>query len=117
MPLYVSEMEPYKHRGSLNVLFQLSITVGILYANVVNYFTQKMANGEGWRVSLDGAAVPALIIGISAFLLPNTPNSILKKGNPTKEREMLCRIWGISDREVEAGFNDIVEATKAMKDR
>ncbi|XP_030476923.1 sugar carrier protein C-like [Syzygium oleosum] len=115
VPLYVSEMAPYKHRGSLNVLFQLSITVGILCANVVNYFTQKMANGEGWRVSLGGAAVPALIIGISAFLLPNTPNSILEKGNPTKAREMLRRVRGVSDREVEAEFNDIVEASEASK--
>ncbi|KAF8024678.1 hypothetical protein BT93_F1759 [Corymbia citriodora subsp. variegata] len=115
VPLYVSEMAPYKHRGSLNVLFQLSITVGILCANVVNYFTQKMANGEGWRVSLGGAAVPALIIGISAFFLPNTPNSILEKGNPTKAREMLRRIRGVSDCEVEAEFSDIVEASKASK--
>ncbi|KAL3724568.1 hypothetical protein ACJRO7_029700 [Eucalyptus globulus] len=83
VPLYLSEMAPYKHRGSLNALFQLSIPVGILCANVVNHFTQKMANGEGWRVSLGGAAVPALIIGISAFFLPNSPNSILENGNPT----------------------------------
>ncbi|KAF8041954.1 hypothetical protein BT93_A0528 [Corymbia citriodora subsp. variegata] len=115
VPLYVSEMAPYKHRGSLNVLFQLSITVGILCANLVNYFTPRMANGEGWRVSLGGAAVPALIIGISAFFLPNTPNSILEKGNPTKAREMLHRIRGVSDREVEAEFNDIVEASEASK--
>ncbi|XP_056167374.1 sugar carrier protein C-like [Syzygium oleosum] len=115
VPLYVPEMAPYKHRGSLNVLFQLSITVGILCANVVNYFTQKMANGEGWHVSLGGAAVPALIIGISAFFLPNTPNSILEKGNPTKAREMLRRVRGVSDHEVEAEFNDIVEASEASK--
>ncbi|KAI6689148.1 hypothetical protein NL676_025976 [Syzygium grande] len=98
--LYVLEMAPYKHRGSLNVLFQLSITVGILCVNVVNYFTQKMANGEGWRVSLGSAAVPALIIGISAFSLPNTPNSILEK---------------VSGHEVEAEFNDILEASEASK--
>ncbi|KAL3724569.1 hypothetical protein ACJRO7_029701 [Eucalyptus globulus] len=115
IPLYVSEMAPYKHRGSLNVLFQLSIAVGILCANLVNYFTQKMANGQGWRLSLGGAAVPALFIGISALFLPNTPNSILEKGNPTKAREMLRRVRGLSDCEVEAEFNDIVEASKASE--
>ncbi|KAK3414719.1 hypothetical protein EUGRSUZ_H00045 [Eucalyptus grandis] len=102
VPLYLSEMAPYKHRGSLNALFQLSISVGILCANVVNHFTQKMANGEGWRVSLGGAAVPALIIGVSAFFLPNSPNSILEEGNPTEAREMLRRIRGVSDCEVKA---------------
>ncbi|MGV7648693.1 MFS transporter, partial [Mycobacterium kansasii] len=39
IPLYVSEMAPYKHRGALNSIFQLSITIGILIANLVNYFS------------------------------------------------------------------------------
>ncbi|KAI3800345.1 hypothetical protein L1987_28435 [Smallanthus sonchifolius] len=38
VPLYLSEMAPYKYRGSLNIGFQLSITIGILVANVLNYF-------------------------------------------------------------------------------
>ncbi|XP_022159411.1 sugar carrier protein C-like, partial [Momordica charantia] len=37
VPLYVSEMAPSKYRGSLNVVFQLSITIGILVANLVNF--------------------------------------------------------------------------------
>lgn len=39
-PLFLSEMAPYKLRGALNVLFQLSITVGILIAQLINYGTQ-----------------------------------------------------------------------------
>ncbi|KAL0015310.1 hypothetical protein SO802_002379 [Lithocarpus litseifolius] len=42
VPLYLSEMAPYKLRGSLNVVFQLCITIGILIANVVNYLTHKL---------------------------------------------------------------------------
>ena len=33
-PLYLSEMAPHKARGSLNIMFQLAITVGILAAQV-----------------------------------------------------------------------------------
>uniref|UniRef100_A0A7N2MEG1 Major facilitator superfamily (MFS) profile domain-containing protein n=1 Tax=Quercus lobata TaxID=97700 RepID=A0A7N2MEG1_QUELO len=66
IPLYLSEMAPYKLRDSLNVIFQLCITIGILIANVVNYLTPKIKGGYGWRVSLGGAAVPALFIEIEA---------------------------------------------------
>lgn len=45
VPLYVSEMAPSKYRGSLNVVFQLSITIGILIANFVNYGTANIAGG------------------------------------------------------------------------
>ncbi|CAH9141731.1 unnamed protein product, partial [Cuscuta epithymum] len=52
VPLYLSEMAPYKYRGALNIVFQLSITIGILVANVLNYFFAKMS--WGWRLSLGG---------------------------------------------------------------
>jgi MFS transporter, SP family, sugar:H+ symporter len=39
-PLFLSEMAPYKLRGTLNVLFQLAVAVGILIAQLINYGTQ-----------------------------------------------------------------------------
>ena len=71
VPLCLSEMAPYKLWGSLNIIFQLCITIGILIANVLNYVTTKIKGGYGWRVSLGGAAVPTLFIVISSFFLPN----------------------------------------------
>ncbi|RVX06455.1 Sugar carrier protein C [Vitis vinifera] len=111
VPIYVSEMAPYKHRGALNNVFQLSITIGILVANVVNYFTAKIEGGWGWRVSLGGAAIPAIFISAVAWILPNTPNSMIEKGELQQAREMLCRIRGVSDREIEAEYIDLVAAT------
>ncbi|CAN1284451.1 Sugar transport protein 10 [Linum perenne] len=61
VPVYVSEMAPPQWRGSFNIVFQLSITVGIFAANLINYFTSKNIH-YGWRVSLGGACVPAAII-------------------------------------------------------
>ncbi|KAL5815338.1 hypothetical protein ACOSQ3_026123 [Xanthoceras sorbifolium] len=115
VPLYVSEMAPYKHRGSLNVVFQLAITIGIFAANLINYFTSKIKGGNGWRYSLGGAMVPALFIFISASFLPNTPNSMLEKGDNDKARAMLRRIRGVTDKEVEEEFNDILAAGEASK--
>ncbi|KAJ9145847.1 hypothetical protein P3X46_028179 [Hevea brasiliensis] len=116
VPLYVSEMAPYRHRGSLNIVFQLAITIGNFVANLVNYLTPKIKGGQGWRVSLGGACVPAAFIFISACFLPNTPNSMLEKGQNEEARAMLRRVRGLSDKEVEEEFQDLVEASKVAKE-
>jgi Sugar (and other) transporter len=41
VPLFLSEVAPAKLRGGLNILFQLNITVGILFAALVNYGASK----------------------------------------------------------------------------
>lgn len=41
VPLFLSEIAPTRIRGGLNILFQLNITIGILFANLVNYGTAK----------------------------------------------------------------------------
>ncbi|KAK9085066.1 hypothetical protein Sjap_025477 [Stephania japonica] len=113
VPLYLSEMAPYKFRGALNIGFQLMITIGILAANILNFFTDKIKAGYGWRISLGGAAVPAIMITLGSFFVPDTPNSILERSNPTKAKEMLRKIRGTND--VDEEFNDLVAAGEASK--
>ncbi|XP_051125475.1 sugar carrier protein C-like [Andrographis paniculata] len=113
VPLYLSEMAPYKYRGALNIGFQLSITVGILVANVLNYGFAKIEGGWGWRLSLGGAMVPALIIILGSLLLPETPNSLIERGKRDEARAKLVRIRGISD--VDEEFHDLVAASEASQ--
>ncbi|CAH9130938.1 unnamed protein product, partial [Cuscuta epithymum] len=111
IPLYLSEMAPFKYRGALNIGFQLSITLGILIANVANYYFAKIS--WGWRLSLGGAMVPALIITVGAFFLPDTPNSMLARGKNEEAKARLQRIRGVDD--VDQEFNDLVAAGEASK--
>ncbi|GKV19129.1 hypothetical protein SLEP1_g29423 [Rubroshorea leprosula] len=113
VPLYLSEMAPYKYRGSLNIGFQLSITIGILVANVLNYFFAKIKGGWGWRLSLGGAMVPALIITVGSLVLPDTPNSMIERGQTTEAKEKLRKIRGVDN--VDQEFNDLVAASKSSK--
>ncbi|KAI3456348.1 hypothetical protein Pfo_013011 [Paulownia fortunei] len=113
VPLYLSEMAPYKYRGALNIGFQLSITIGILAANVLNYGFAKIKGGWGWRLSLGGAMVPALIITVGSLVLPETPNSMIERGKQEEARAKLKRIRGLSN--VDEEFHDLVAASEASR--
>ena len=113
MPLYLSEMAPYKWRGSLNVGFQMFITIGILLANIANYFFAKIEGGWGWRLSLGLAAVPGVIITIGGLMLPNTPNSMIERGQREEAKAHLQKIRGVQD--VNEEYNDLVKASEASK--
>jgi len=113
VPVYLSEMAPAKIRGALNMCFQMAITIGILAAGLINYGTAKIEGDNGWRISLGLAAVPAVIIAIGSLCLPDTPNSILERGNAEKAKKMLQKIRGTDN--VEEEFQDLLEATEAAK--
>jgi sugar porter (SP) family MFS transporter len=111
VPIYVSEMAPYKYRGGLNMCFQLSITIVVFSANLFNYYFSKIWNGEGWRLSLGLGAVPALIFVIGSFCLPDSPNSLVARGLHEDARKELVKIRGTDD--VDTEFRDIVAASEA----
>ncbi|CAN6457776.1 unnamed protein product [Victoria cruziana] len=113
VPVYLSEMAPPKIRGALNIGFQLFITIGILVANLVNYGTNKIKAGWGWRLSLALAAVPAVIMTVGAIFLPDTPNSLIERGHHEKAKRMLQRIRGTAN--VEEEYQDLVGASEASK--
>lgn len=104
-------MAPAKYRGLLNMFFQLMITVGIFAANLVNYGTDKIKGGWGWRVSLAGAAVPAVIITVGAIFLPDTPNSLIDRfpDDHEKAKSRLRQIRGTDD--IQEEYNDLVAAS------
>lgn len=94
-------------------MFQLSITVGILVANVFNYAFDKIEGGWGWRLSLGGAVVPAVIMIAGSLYLPETPNSMIENGKQEKAKKQLIKIRGVDD--VEEEFNDLIAASEASK--
>lgn len=105
-------MAPAKIRGALNICFQVAITSGILVANLINYGTSNMAK-HGWRVSLGLAAVPAILMVIGSFFLPDTPNSMLERGRYEEAKQMLKKVRGTDN--VDHEFQDIRDACEAAK--
>ncbi|EOX99090.1 Major facilitator superfamily protein [Theobroma cacao] len=114
VPVYLSEMAPAKLRGALNIGFQMAITIGILIANLVNYGSNKIKGGWGWRLSLGLAAVPATIMTVGSFFLPDTPNSLIDRGHTDRAKKMLQKIRGTNN--VDEEFEDLVSASEAAKE-
>ncbi|KAH0452363.1 hypothetical protein IEQ34_019662 [Dendrobium chrysotoxum] len=106
-------MAPPKHRGMLNIGFQMMITIGILAANLINYWTAQIKGGWGWRVSLALAAVPGAIIAVGAFILPETPNSLIERGHEAVAKAMLRKVRGTD--QVDEEYEDLVIASNDSK--
>jgi len=113
VPLFLSEIAPTRIRGGLNILFQLNVTIGILFANLVNYGTAKI-HPWGWRLSLSLAGIPALLLTLGALFVTDTPNSLIERGRLEEGKAVLKRIRGTDN--VEPEFNEIVEASRIAQE-
>ena len=105
VPVYISEVSPPETRGWQVSLFQLSITVGILLAYLVDY---AFAAIEGWRWMFGLALVPAAIFAVGMLFLPESPRWMAKRGRPDAARSILLRIREAS--EVDAEMREIEES-------
>lgn len=105
-------MAPANIRGALATLFQLALTLGIFLANLINYGAEKI-DGWGWRLSLGGAGIPAVLLAIGAITLLDTPNSLIERGRFDEGKRVLRIVRGVEDVEME--FEDIVVASEMAK--
>ncbi|QHO08656.1 hypothetical protein HN51_067231 [Arachis hypogaea] len=88
-------------------------TVGIVVANVLNYFFTNIKDGWGWRFSIGGAMVSALIITIGSLVLPDTLNSMIERGEHEKARQQLRKVLDVED--INKEFNDLIAASEESK--
>jgi MFS transporter, SP family, xylose:H+ symportor len=107
-PTYIAEVSPAPWRGRLVTLNQLTIVVGILAAQIVNWLiadkvpegaTAEMIrqswNGQyGWRWMFTAVAVPSLVFFFSALLIPESPRWLARAGDNARARRTLARIGG-----------------------
>ncbi|KAK9182569.1 hypothetical protein WN944_025714 [Citrus x changshan-huyou] len=114
VPLFLSEIAPTRIRGGLNILFQLNVTIGILFANLVNYGTSHIKSQWGWRISLGLAGIPAALLTVGSLLVTDTPNSLIERGRFEEGKAVLRKIRGTD--KIEPEFLELVEASRIAKE-
>jgi sugar porter (SP) family MFS transporter len=107
-PMYIAEIAPAQMRGRLVAINQLTIVVGILLAQFVNWFlvrnlpqgaTDEFIRGSwygqaGWRWMFALTAVPALLFFAGMFMVPESPRWLAKNGRHANAKSVLGRIGG-----------------------
>ena len=88
-PLYLSEIAPEKIRGSMISMYQLMITIGILGA----YLSDTAFSYTGaWRWMLGVIIIPAILLLIGVFFLPDSPRWFAAKRRFVDAERVLLRL-------------------------
>ena len=103
-PMYIAEISPAKVRGRNVAINQLTIVIGILVTNLINYILADKGD-EAWRWMFGMGVVPAGLFFLGVLWLPESPRWLLKAGKEMQARKVLNKI-GSTDF-VENTFNEI----------
>ena len=117
-PLYIAEVSPAAVRGRLVALNQLTIVIGILLADMVNWLIAQPISARatsamiaaswdgriGWRWMFTVVAIPSLVFLVGALMIPESPRWLAKQGHLARARTILARIGGElhADNEISA---------------
>jgi sugar porter (SP) family MFS transporter len=89
VPAYVAELAPAARRGTLVVAFSVAIGLGILTASLVGYGLHGVLS---WRWMIAVGAVPAGVLFLAMFALPESPRWLVAHGRPDEARKALARV-------------------------
>ncbi|MDR2121423.1 MAG: sugar porter family MFS transporter [Tannerella sp.] len=104
-PMYIAEISPQEVRGRFVSVNQLTIVLGILSAQLVNWLIAgPVAEGErlleswngqaGWRWMFWAENVPAALYLIFIFFIPESPRWLAVHARHSDARRILSRIGG-----------------------
>jgi len=107
-PMYIAEVSPAKMRGKFVSINQLTIVIGILLAQIVNFciarpvpenataeFINQSWNGQyGWRWMFEAETVFALSFFVLMFFMPESPRWLIKYGKNELAQKTLAKIGG-----------------------
>lgn len=118
-PMYIAEVAPASMRGKLVSINQLTIVIGILLAQVINWWlVRELPAGasdefirnswfgqSGWRWMFGLTAAPSLLFFLGMVFVPESPRWLAKNGNNDAAQKILKSIGG--ENYSQAALNDI----------
>jgi sugar porter (SP) family MFS transporter len=116
-PMYIAEIAPAHLRGRLVAVNQLTIVIGILAAQIVNWYIAVrlplpgLESAEpardawnvasGWRWMFTAVTVPSILFFAGALVVPESPRWLLASGAREQARRVLARIGGVGYADAE----------------
>jgi sugar porter (SP) family MFS transporter len=122
---YIAEYAPKDRRGSLSLLQQWMITVGILVAYLIAILIfgvwPNSAASVGWRLILGLGAVPALLGLALRTSMPESPRWLLRHGKYDQARHAMgiLGVHDVSDEDIRAAAQTIesIEGGQSQEQR
>jgi SP family sugar:H+ symporter-like MFS transporter len=122
-PTYIAEISPARIRGRLGSLQQLAIVSGIFISLAIDYLLAHLAGGaskdlwlglEAWRWMFLIMAVPAIIYGVLALTIPESPRYLVATQRIPEARKVLTMLLGEKnlDITIDRIQNSLVGETK-----
>ncbi|MDT8303740.1 MAG: sugar porter family MFS transporter [Sedimentisphaerales bacterium] len=98
-PMYIAEVSPARIRGRMVSVNQFAIVSGFLVVYFVNYFIalqgDEMWNVQtGWRWMFGSEALPALLLLVFLFFVPESPRWLTKQNRSDEALAILARVNG-----------------------
>lgn len=94
-PMYIAEVSPASVRGRNVAINQLTIVIGILITNLVNY-TLADNGPDAWRWMFGLGAVPSLLFLLGVLWLPESPRWLMQVNQHERAKRILGKIGDTS---------------------
>ncbi|OBF94787.1 MFS transporter [Mycobacterium sp. 852002-51152_SCH6134967] len=121
-PAYIAETSPPRIRGRLGSLQQLAIVSGIFISLAIDALLARLAGGSreelwlgmaAWRWMFLVMAVPAVVYGVLAFTIPESPRYLVARYRIPEARRVLTKLLG--EKNLELTITRIKESLKSEK--
>ncbi|AKS33672.1 sugar porter family MFS transporter [Mycolicibacterium goodii] len=108
-PAYIAETSPPGIRGRLGSLQQLAIVSGIFLSLAIDWALAELAGGSGeelwlnleaWRWMFLMMAIPAVVYGLLAFTIPESPRYLVAAHRIPEARRVLTMLLGQKNLEI-----------------
>jgi len=130
-PVYISELTLPKNRGKIVSIYQLSITIGILLAFLMDWIVLAQAGDAAGIITEDGTSgllewlfveeiwrgmfgteIPiALLFLVLLFFIPESPRWLVTKGKNSEAMKTMIKIGGKEQAEIQISeINEMVKA-------
>jgi sugar porter (SP) family MFS transporter len=117
-PAYLAELAPTERRGSLETLFQLMITAGILLAYTANIalINHNIGGWADWRWMLATALIPAIALFIGSMVLPESPRYLIRAGKNEESLKVLTQLRpNYTTKQIQSELSDIQNADSKVR--